>query len=157
MFPAPKIPFLIIVLIVLAACKNSATQEAQINKKGLNYYTEAHRPQYHFSPETAWMNDPNGLVYHQGVYHLFYQYYPSDIVWGPMHWGHATSTDMIHWEHKPIALFPDKHGYIFSGSAVVDYKNTSGFGTLKNPALVAIFTYHLMEGEKEGRTDYQTQ
>ena len=65
MFPDPKIPFLIIVLIVLGACKNSSTQEAQINEKGLNYYTEAHRPQYHFSPETAWMNDPNGLVYHQ--------------------------------------------------------------------------------------------
>jgi fructan beta-fructosidase len=74
-----------------------------------------------------------------------------------MYWGHATSTDMIHWEHKPIALLPDIPGDIFSGSAVVDHKNTSGLGKLKNPALVAIFTYHLMEGEKAGRTDYQTQ
>lgn len=146
--------FLIFLLIVLGACKNSPKPETM---KEPNYYTEAYRPQYHFTPETKWMNDPNGLVYHRGVYHLFYQYYPEDIVWGPMHWGHATSTDMKHWEHKPIALFPDKHGYIFSGSAVVDHKNTSGFGSLENPALVAIFTYHLTEGEKAGRTDYQTQ
>ncbi|KAG1650202.1 Levanase [Nymphon striatum] len=74
-----------------------------------------------------------------------------------MHWGHATSTDLLHWEHKPIALFPDEHGLIFSGSAVVDFENTSGFGTKENPPLVAIFTYHLMDGEKAGRKDFQTQ
>lgn len=74
-----------------------------------------------------------------------------------MHWGHATSKDLLSWKHKPIALFPDKHGLIFSGSAVVDFANTSGFGTLENPPLVAIFTYHLMKGEKAGRTDFQTQ
>jgi fructan beta-fructosidase len=84
----------------------------------------------------------------KGVYHLFYQYYPSDIVWGPMYWGHATSIDMIHWNTSPLHFFSDKYGYIFSGSAVVDHKNTSGLGTLKNSALVAIFTYHLMEREK---------
>lgn len=121
------------------------------------YYSEPHRPQYHFSPEANWMNDPNGMVYYKGIYHLFYQYYPDDIVWGPMHWGHATSKDLIHWEHKPIALYPDEHGLIFSGSAVVDEQNTSGFGTLENPPLVAIYTYHLMEGEKAGRKDFQTQ
>ena len=103
------------------------------------------------------MNDPNGMVYHKGVYHLFYQYYPEDIVWGPMHWGHAISKDLIHWEHRPIALFPDEHGLIFSGSAVVDFANTSGFGTSDTPPLVAIFTYHLMAGEKAGRIDFQTQ
>ncbi|KAA3623903.1 MAG: glycoside hydrolase family 32 protein, partial [Flavobacterium sp.] len=103
------------------------------------------------------MNDPNGLGYHDGTYHLFYQYYPEDIVWGPMHWGHATSSDMIHWENKPIALYPDELGLIFSGSAVIDTKNTSGFGTEENPPMVAIYTYHLMEGEKAGRTDFQTQ
>ena len=103
------------------------------------------------------MNDPNGLVYHQGVYHLFYQYYPEDIVWGPMHWGHAVSKDLIYWEHKPIALYPDEHGLIFSGSAIVDQNNTSGFGTKENPPLVAIYTYHLMEGEKAGKLDFQTQ
>jgi fructan beta-fructosidase len=120
-------------------------------------YKEHFRPQFHFSPQEKWMNDPNGLVYHKGVYHLFYQYYPEDIVWGPMHWGHAISKDLISWIHKPIALFPDELGYIFSGSAVVDIKNTSGFGTKENPPLVAIFTYHLMEGEQAGRNDFQTQ
>jgi fructan beta-fructosidase len=103
------------------------------------------------------MNDPNGLVYYKGVYHLFYQYYPEDIVWGPMHWGHATSTDLIHWKHKKIALFPDKLGFIFSGSAVVDVNNTSGFGTLKNPPMIAIFTYHNMEIEKSGGINTQSQ
>ena len=76
-------------------------------------YQESFRPQFHFSPEKKWMNDPNGMVFYKGVYHLFYQYYPEDIVWGPMHWGHATSTDLIHWSNKKIALFPDKLGYIF--------------------------------------------
>ena len=118
---------------------------------------EPYRPQYHFTPPEKWMNDPNGLVYNKGVYHLFYQYYPEDIVWGPMHWGHAISKDLIHWDHKPIALFPDKNGYIFSGSAVIDTENTSGFGTKENPALVAIFTYHDINGERAGRTDFQTQ
>ena len=120
-------------------------------------YQEQFRPQFHFSPQEKWMNDPNGLVYHKGVYHLFYQYYPEDIVWGPMHWGHAVSEDQISWEHKPIALFPDELGLIFSGSAVVDINNSSGFGTKDNPPLVAIFTYHLMEGERTGRKDFQTQ
>jgi fructan beta-fructosidase len=120
-------------------------------------YKEPFRPQYHFTPATKWMNDPNGLVYHQGVYHLFYQYYPDDIVWGPMHWGHATSKDLLHWEHKPIALFPDEHGLIFSGSAVVDMNNTSGLGTIETPPLVAIFTYHDLAKEEAGGSDYQTQ
>jgi fructan beta-fructosidase len=120
-------------------------------------YKEPFRPQYHFSPPEKWMNDPNGLVYHQGVYHLFYQYYPGDIVWGPMHWGHATSTDLLHWDNKPIALFPDENGMIFSGSAVVDVKNTSGLGTAEIPPLVAIYTYHDMEKEKAGGNDHQTQ
>ena len=120
-------------------------------------YKEPFRPQFHFSPEKKWMNDPNGMVFYKGIYHLFYQYYPEDIVWGPMHWGHATSTDLIHWTHKKIALFPDKLGMIFSGSAVVDLKNTSGLGTKENPPMIAIFTYHDMEGEKAGRTNYQTQ
>jgi len=120
-------------------------------------YEEPFRPQFHFSPEKNWMNDPNGLLYYKGVYHLFYQYYPEDIVWGPMHWGHATSTDLIYWEHKKIALFPDKLGLIFSGSAIVDINNTSGLGTLKNPAMIAIFTYHNMEIEKAGEINMQSQ
>lgn len=146
-----------ILFLVLGACKNTPTKAPSMDNKARDYYKEAHRPQYHFTPEEKWMNDPNGLVYYKGVYHLFYQYYPQDIVWGPMHWGHAISTDMVHWQHKPIALFPDKNGYIFSGSAVVDTQNTSGLGSLENPAMIAIFTYHLMEGEKAGNTNFQTQ
>ena len=120
-------------------------------------YQEKHRPQFHFSPPQAWMNDPNGMVYYEGEYHLFYQYYPYASVWGPMHWGHAVSTDLVHWENLPVAIYPDEHGLIFSGSAVVDWKNTSGFGQEGRPPMVAIFTYHNMIGEKTGRDDFQTQ
>lgn len=121
------------------------------------YYKESYRPQFHFSPEKKWMNDPNGMLYYKGIYHLFYQYYPEDIVWGPMHWGHATSTDLIHWKHQKIALFPDQLGLIFSGSAVMDINNTSGLGTKENPPMIAIFTYHNMEFEKAGKVNTQTQ
>jgi fructan beta-fructosidase len=104
------------------------------------------------------MNDPNGMVYYKGEYHLFYQHYPEKSVWGPMHWGHAISTDLVHWEHMPIAIYPDSLGYIFSGSAVADYNNTSGLGTKENPPLVAFFTYHDMKAEKEGRfTEIESQ
>ena len=145
---------------LILGCKQNSSESDPADtmpKPNSDYYTEKYRPQFHFSPEEKWMNDPNGLVYHKGEYHLFYQYYPEDIVWGPMHWGHAVSTDMHHWEHKPIALYPDDHGLIFSGSAVMDYQNTSGFGTEGESPMVAIFTYHLMKGEEEGRTDFQTQ
>jgi fructan beta-fructosidase len=121
------------------------------------YYKELYRPQFHFSPEKKWMNDPNGMLYYKGTYHLFYQYYPEDIVWGPMHWGHATSPDLIHWQHKKIALYPDSLGLIFSGSAVMDVNNTSGLGTKENPPMIAIFTYHNMEFEKAGKVNTQTQ
>lgn len=94
------------------------------------------------------------LVFYKGTYHLFYQYFPGDIVWGPMHWGHATSKDLIHWKHHKIALFPDKLGLIFSGSAVVDINNTSGLGSVENPPMIAIFTYHNMEIEKGWKNKY---
>ena len=121
------------------------------------YYKEQHRPQFHFTPEKGWMNDPNGLVYYDGEYHLFYQHYPDSTVWGPMHWGHAISKDLVSWEHLPIALYPDSLGYIFSGSIVVDEKNTTGFQTGKEKPLVAIFTYHDMVKEKAGRNDRESQ
>jgi fructan beta-fructosidase len=101
---------------------------------------EKFRPQFHFSPESNWMNDPNGMVYYDGEYHLFYQYHPFGTTWGPMHWGHAVSKDLIHWDHLPIALAPDENGAIFSGSAVVDWNDTTDFFDGKS-GLVAIFTH----------------
>ena len=97
------------------------------------------------------------MVYHNGTYHLFFQYHPYSTVWGPMHWGHATSKDLMHWKEEPIALYPDSLGYIFSGSAVVDKNNTTGFGKNGQAPLVAIFTHHAAKGEKEGRNDFQNQ
>src|SRR5438045_3797492 len=120
-------------------------------------YSEQHRPQIHFSPKEHWMNDPNGMVYYKGIYHLFFQYYPEGTIWGPMHWGHATSKDLIHWNEQPIALYPDSLGYIFSGSAVVDLNNTSGFGKDGKIPLVAIFTQHNSKAQKEGKIDFQNQ
>lgn len=120
-------------------------------------YQETHRPQFHFSPDSMWMNDPNGMVYYEGEYHLFYQHYPDSNVWGPMHWGHAVSEDLVHWAHLPIALYPDSLGYIFSGSAVIDWNNTSGLGQSGKPPMIAIFTHHDPEGEKAGRDDFQYQ
>ena len=101
--------------------------------------TDLFRPIYHFTPKNRWMNDPNGMVYYRGEYHLFYQHHPESDVWGPMHWGHAVSMDLTHWRHLPIALAPDENGMIFSGSAVIDWMNSAGFG---NEAMVAIFTHH---------------
>lgn len=152
--------FLIKVLLISAivSCSKNENQGLSENStQTASDYTEPFRNQFHFAPVANWMNDPNGMVYYEGEYHLFYQYYPDSTVWGPMHWGHAVSPDMVHWEHLPIALYPDEFGHIFSGSAVIDWENTSGLGSTENPPMVAIYTYHLMEGEKAGAIDYQTQ
>jgi fructan beta-fructosidase len=123
----------------------------------LSPFGEQYRPQLHFSPAKHWINDPNGMVYYKGQYHLFFQYYPNGITWGPMHWGHAVSTDLVHWLEKPIALFPDSLGYIFSGSIVIDSQNLSDFGKEGKVPFVAVFTQHDPVGEKNGRTDFQVQ
>jgi fructan beta-fructosidase len=136
---------LILLLLFLPACKREVP------------FGEQHRPQFHFSPPQQWMNDPNGMVYYGGEYHLFYQYYPDSNVWGPMHWGHAVSKDLVHWQHLPVALYPDSLGYIFSGSAIIDWKNTSGWQTGQDPPLVAIFTQHSETLAKMGRSDFQIQ
>jgi levanase/fructan beta-fructosidase len=100
------------------------------------------RPLLHFTPERNWMNDPNGLIYYKGKYHLFYQHNPLANVWGNMSWGHAVSEDLITWNEQAVAISSDETHAIFSGSAVVDYFNTTGFGSLENPPMVAIYTAH---------------
>jgi fructan beta-fructosidase len=113
------------------------------------------RPQIHFTAPAGWLNDPNGLVYYKGEYHLFYQHNPDSIDWGNIHWGHAVSSDFAHWEHLPEALYPDAIGTIWSGSIVVDDRNTSGL--LPDGGLVALFSYNdqsqgLAYSSDKGRT-----
>lgn len=104
------------------------------------------RPAIHVSPASGWLNDPNGLCLVDGVWHAFYQHDPTSDVQGPMHWGHATSSDLLHWTDRPIALTPDRLGVIFSGSVVVDEEGTAGFGP---GVLVAAFTHHLEHVERQ--------
>lgn len=109
------------------------------------HYNELYRPQFHFSPAKNWINDPVGLVHHDGIYHLYYQYNPGGIGWGNMSWGHSTSDDLTHWEEQPVALlargFPDNvTEMFFTGSAVADVQNTSGFGVEGKTPLVAVYT-----------------
>ena len=147
--------FLFLLLLCMSCSHQAQEPQGKIEKEA--NYNEDHRPQYHFSPAANWMNDPNGMVYYEGEYHLFYQYYPDSTVWGPMHWGHAVSPDMVSWEHLPIALYPDSLGYIFSGSAVIDWDNTSGLGDGEEPPMIAIFTHHEMEGERNKTNTFQYQ
>ena len=122
------------VFLALLLCANSLPAAVT--------YRELFRPQFHFTPSTNWMNDPNGMVFYDGEYHLFYQFNPFGDKWGHMSWGHAVSKDLVRWEHLPIALYEGNDVMIFSGSAVVDWKNTSGFGKDGKPPLVAIYTGH---------------
>jgi fructan beta-fructosidase len=112
-------------------------------------YTEQYRPQYHFSPAVNWTNDPNGLVYVNSAYHLFYQYNPFGNVWGHMSWGHAVSYDLVHWQHLPVAI-PEASGVmIFSGSCVYDKNNTSGLGKKGKDPMVAIYTGHTATNQSQ--------
>lgn len=122
------------------------------------YYNEPYRDQYHYSVKDGWGNDPNGLVYYNGTYHLFYQFY-DDVSWGPMHWAHAVSKDLITWDEKPIAFYPDTNGAMFSGCIVADEKNTSGLFSSSEGGLVALITcdgngqrIKLAYSEDEGET-----
>ena len=145
---------LIIIMVMQIGCKDKYSDgETVQNAQEETLY----RPNFHFTPKANWMNDPNGMFYLNGTYHLYFQYYPDGNVWGPMHWGHATSKDLITWEEQPIALYPDDLGLIFSGSAVVDKNNTSGFGKDGTAPVIAMFTYHNMDGEQRGDIDFQTQ
>lgn len=115
-------------------------------EKPVKIYDELHRPQFHFSPEKNWHNDPNGLVYYAGEYHLFYQYNPFGNEWGYMHWGHAVSKDLVHWEHLPIALFPDNDSKdkefctAFSGSGLVDHNNLTGLQKGDEKTILLFYT-----------------
>jgi sucrose-6-phosphate hydrolase SacC (GH32 family) len=136
-FRTPALAIIVVGLSVTACVAQTATSEADADATP---YREPYRPQFHFTPEVNWMNDPNGMVYFDGEYHLFYQYNPFGDKWGHMSWGHAVSADMVHWEHLPLAIPEVDEIMAFSGSAVVDWNNTSGFGVDGEPPLVAIYT-----------------
>ncbi len=116
-----------------AICRNKIIQSDDFDSSNTEYF----RPEYHFSPPYGWMNDPNGMVYMNGQYHLFYQYNPYGSQWENMHWGHAVSNDLINWNDKPVAIAPDGLGAIFSGSCIVDRNNDAGFG---KDAIIAFYT-----------------
>jgi fructan beta-fructosidase len=145
MFGKNKYLLIVLSLILMGCTKEDEENESSVITVGDNNF----RPTYHFTPAKNWMNDPNGMVYYKGEYHLFFQYNPDDNVWGPMHWGHAISEDLVNWEELPVALYPDDLGNIFSGSAVVDKQNTAGFKTGDEDVLVAIFTHHNPETNEQ--------
>nr|WEI57525.1 putative GH32 family protein [Pogonognathellus flavescens] len=130
---------MVVMNILTVKCEETRISGAALQKGGIK--DETFRPQLHYSVRENWSNDPNGMVYLDGEYHLYYQYHPYDTVWGPMHWGHAVSPDMVSWTDLPIALYPDELGTIYSGSAVPDFENTAGFQTGNNTPIIAIFTH----------------
>ncbi|MCH1518708.1 MAG: glycoside hydrolase family 32 protein [Flavobacteriaceae bacterium] len=137
--------------VLIVSCQNTTKKTTTVD------HEENYRPSFHFTPKNNWMNDPNGMFFFNDTYHLYFQHYPEGNVWGPMHWGHATSKNLVDWEEQPIALYPDEMGYIFSGSAIVDSNNTSGFGKDGKTPIVAIFTHHNMDKERAKQIDVETQ
>lgn len=133
-----KFPILILLLFLTAF--------SVVGEKPVKIFDELHRPQFHFTPEKNWMNDPNGLVYYKGEYHLFYQYNPFGKEWGYMHWGHAVSNDLVHWEHLPIALTPDNDSKdkelctAFSGCGLVDHNNVTGLQKGDEKTILLFYT-----------------
>ncbi|MCM4169089.1 Levanase [Arenibacter antarcticus] len=156
-----KFVLVLAALCLVLACKDQGKKEdkdpAVHSENALDTEAEMYRPNFHFTPKVGWMNDPNGMFYYNGYYHLYYQHYPDGNKWGPMHWGHAISTDMVAWKEQPIALYPDEKGYIFSGSAVVDLENTSGFGIGGKVPIIAMFTYHNTDIKKAKGIDVESQ
>lgn len=153
-----RLYFALIFGVALSGCGNKDKMKDTNQTTGA--YAETHRPQFHFSPATNWINDPNGLVYFQGEYHLFYQYNPYGDTWGHMSWGHAVSKDLLHWEHLPVALqeyldpLTGDSTMIFSGTVVVDKNNSSGLCDL-NECMIAIYTSHVHAGS-EARAQHQS-
>ncbi len=115
-------------------------QTSDVKYSGMEFYHEKYRQQFHFSPKLGWINDPNGLVYYKGIYHLFFQHNPAGAKWGNMHWGHATSKDLVHWDELECSLYPDKLGTMFSGSAIVDKKNVAGLKSNENEVILLFYT-----------------
>ena len=126
-----------IIMIVRGVPSNSICWSDIEESDDMSLEVEKYRPSYHHTPAYGWMNDPNGMFYKDGVYHLYFQYNPYGSMWGNMHWGHSTSTDLVNWKNEGVAIAPDAIGTIFSGSCVVDHNNTSGFG---KDAVVAFYT-----------------
>ncbi len=136
-------------LLMLSFLALSTVPSITLAQENRPLYDQPYRPQVQFSPQRNWTNDPNGLVYYQGEYHLFYQYNPVGDVWGHMSWGHAVSTDLLHWQQLPVAI-PEREGEMaFTGSVVVDEKNTSGLCKTNSSCLVAIYTGHRGEGKSQ--------
>ncbi|MFA5327436.1 MAG: glycoside hydrolase family 32 protein [Prolixibacteraceae bacterium] len=133
-----KFPLLVLIFLITTISIKAAKPEKLFN--------ETYRPQFHFTPEKNWMNDPNGLVFYKGEYHLFYQYNPFDKQWGYMHWGHAVSKDLVHWEHLPIALYPDNDSKdkdsctAYSGSGIVDINNVTGLQSGEEKTILLFYT-----------------
>lgn len=138
-------------LVVNAAAADARSVTPAPSVQAVPTLHEKYRPKYHFTPAKNWMNDPNGLVYWKGEYHLFFQYNPKSAKWGHMSWGHAVSRDLVHWKQLPLAIPEDRKWMIFSGSAVMDVHNTSGLGRPGHPVMIAVYTMASQDGKRQAQ------